>query len=561
MSEIKNAGGASGAAVQGAGGIEAQGVAGLKQHDMKMSSIVFMIYCLVAAGAFGIEEMIPESGPGITLTMLIVFPIIWAWPISNMVAEAGSILPSEGGVYVWVREAFGEFWGFQAGWWNTVSIYITNGVYTALVVGYSSQYIDMSDSTAFILKMVMILIFTVVNLLGIREVGMVSTILSVLILLAFAAVAVVGFLNWQYNPLEPYVAEDLSLLDGVGGSIAICVWMYCGYECISTMAGEVKNPQIIPKGLLLAMPLIALTYVLPTLGGLASVGQWDSWSTEGGADSVGYASVLTENLGQAWGYAFLFIAIISQCAIFNTYLASGSRGFFVLADDNLCPRFLVKVSKTRGVPYVGVLSLAVVTALLAQYGFKTLVMAEVIFILALYIILPLAVIQLRKKIPVSERKGCYVMPGGKAGLYFFTGLPLVISIVAFYLNGTDYFLIGILGASTGPLFYLICKWIYGGMTKNDPIAYPLNPRTKLAVGDTFRLAVYGLAAGVMAVTGALFLAWYEGEEGAAYYAEEAESAFFTDFWWMLDLLRGIGIGLLVFAALMFLVGRRVEKRR
>ena len=104
------------------------GVAGLKKHDMKVSSIVFMLYCLVAAGAFGIEEMIPESGPGMTLILLAVFPIIWAYPISNMVAECGSVMPSEGGVYVWVKEAFGEFWGFQAGWWATVSTYITNEI-------------------------------------------------------------------------------------------------------------------------------------------------------------------------------------------------------------------------------------------------------------------------------------------------------------------------------------------------------------------------------------------------------------------------------------------------
>ncbi|MDR2175196.1 MAG: APC family permease [Synergistaceae bacterium] len=527
---------------------------------MRISSIIFMIYCLVAAGAFGIEEMIPAGGPGITLTMLIVFPLIWAWPISNMVAEAGSVLPSEGGVYVWVREAFGEFWGFQAGWWNTVSIYITNGVYTALVVDYTSQYVEMSDTVAFALKMIMILIFTAVNLLGIREVGAVSSVLSVLILLAFGTVAVVGLLNWSQNPMTPYIAEDLSLLEGIGGAVPICVWMYCGYECISTLAGEVKNPQVIPKGLLLAMPLIALTYVLPTLGGLASVGRWESWSTEGGTDSVGYATVLAENLGPFWGYAFLFVAIISQCAIFNTYLASGSRGFFVLADDNLCPRFLVKVGRKRGVPYVGVLSLAAVTALLAQYGFKTLVMAEVIFILALYIILPLAVIRLRSKIPVSQRKGCFVMPGGRLGLYFFTGLPLIISFVVFYLNGTDYFLIGIVGASTGPVFYLICKWIYGGMTKNDPVAYPLNPRTRLAPGDTLRLAVYSLTAGLMGLTGSFFLSWYEGDWGPEYYAEEAESVFFSDFWWMIDALRIVGIVLLCIALVLFFVGRVVERK-
>ena len=112
-----------------------QGVAGLKKHDIKVSGIVFMLYCLVAAGAFGIEEMIPEAGPGMTLLLLCVFPFIWAYPISSLVAECSSVMPSEGGVYVWAKEAFGEFWGFQTGWWATVSTYITNGVYGRLVNG------------------------------------------------------------------------------------------------------------------------------------------------------------------------------------------------------------------------------------------------------------------------------------------------------------------------------------------------------------------------------------------------------------------------------------------
>ena len=539
------------------------GVAGLKKVDMKVRSIVFMIYCLVAAGAFGIEEMIPSAGPGITLIMLIIFPFIWAWPISNLVAEAGSVLPSEGGVYVWARDAFGEFWGFQAGWYNTISIYITNGVYTALVVGYVSQYVDMAESTQFILKIAMILVFTIINLLGLREVGAVSSFLSVCIIIAFGIVALVGFLNWNYNPMEPMIAEDLAPMEAINGSLAICIWMYCGYECISTLAGEVKNPQTIPKGLLIAMPLIALTYVLPTIAGLASVGNYESWSTEGGADSIGYASVLTENLGEAWGYAFLFIAIVSQCAIFNTYLASGSRGFFVLADDHLCPKVLVKVSKKRGVPWVGILSLAVVTALLAQYDFTTLVMAEVVFILALYIILPLSVWKLRKKYPIEERKkkGLFVMPGGKGGIYFFAGIVLLISIVAFMINGTDYFLIGIIACATGPIFYAICKWAYGGISKRDPENYPLNPKTKLAVGDSYNFAIYGLFSGILSFVGSFILRITEGEWGEEYYATEGESSLFDNFYWMLDMLMYIGIGLIVFGIVMLIIGKKVEPKR
>lgn len=56
-----------------------QGVAALKKHDIKVSGIVFMLYCLVAAGAFGIEEMIPDAGPGMTIILLCVFPFVWRW--------------------------------------------------------------------------------------------------------------------------------------------------------------------------------------------------------------------------------------------------------------------------------------------------------------------------------------------------------------------------------------------------------------------------------------------------------------------------------------------------
>ena len=496
-----------------------QGVAGLKKHDIKVSGIVFMLYCLVAAGAFGIEEMIPETGPGMTLILLAVFPIIWAYPISNMVAECGSVMPSEGGVYVWVKEAFGEFWGFQAGWWGTVSTYITNGVYVALVAGYVSQMIPMSEAAIFILKLGMIALFTFINLMGLREVGKVSTVLSIAIVCAFALVAVVGLINWQTNPVTPMMPEDYNFFDSLSGGICICVWMYCGYECISNMAGEVKNPQVIPKGLLIAMPLVALTYILPTLGGLASLpaGSWENWSTEGGfnAESVGYATILTEHMGQAWGYVFLVIAIVSQCAIFNTYLASGSRGFFVLADDNLCPKFLVKVSKKRGVPYIGILSLAIVTVILCQSDFTTLVSTEVVFILALYIILPLAVIKLRKDIPVEERvkRNLFVMPGGKAGLAFFCGAPIFISIVALLVNGTDYFVTGLIATASGVIVYIIVKKIYGGLYKQDPIRYPLNPKTKLCQGDTVRIGSYLMIAGFSAFLAQFWLSWYEVSYG------------------------------------------------
>ena len=539
-----------------------QGVAGLKKHDIKVSGIVFMLYCLVAAGAFGIEEMIPESGPGMTLILLMVFPVIWAYPISNLVAECGAVLPSEGGVYVWVKEAFGEFWGFQAGWWATVSTYITNGVYVALVAGYVSQMIPMSEIAVHAVKIGMILIFTIINLMGLREVGKVSTILSVLIVMAFAMVAIVGFINWQTNPMEPMLPEGYSVFDGVGGGICICVWMYCGYECISNMAGEVKNPQVIPKGLMIAMPLVALTYVLPTIGGIASLpeGSWEFWSTEGGfgGESVGYATVLTANLGQVWGYVFLAVAIVSQCAIFNTYMASGSRGFFVLADDHLCPQFLIKVSKKRGVPYVGILSLAVVTFILCQSDFTTLVSMEVVFVLALYIILPVSVLKLRKKIPLEKRKerGLFFIKGGKAAMIFYAGFPMVIAVIALLINGTDYLTTGLMALCTGPVAYYILKRVYKGFTVNDPENNPINPKTRMAVGDTVRLGVFMICAGAMAFLGQFWLKWYEIDYGE--WGPDDYDVFANSIPQVIECLKWIGLAVLVIGIILVLIGRKKD---
>lgn len=538
------------------------GVAGLKKHDIKVSGIVFMLYCLVAAGAFGIEEMIPESGPGMTLILLMIFPIIWAYPISNLVAECGAVLPSEGGVYVWVKEAFGEFWGFQAGWWGTVSTYITNGVYVALVAGYVSQMIPMSDIAVEAIKIGMILIFTIVNLMGLREVGKVSTILSILILLAFALVAAVGIINWQTNPMEPMLPEDYSIFDGVGGGICICIWMYCGYECISNMAGEVKNPQVIPKGLMIAMPLVALTYVLPTLGGLACLpeGSWESWSTDGGFEgqAIGYATVLTTYMGQAWGYVFLVIAIVSQCAIFNTYLASGSRGFFVLADDHLCPQFMVKVSKKRGVPYIGILSLAVVTFILCQSDFTTLVSMEVVFMLALYIILPISVLKLRKKLPIEKRmeRGLYYIKGGKGAMIFYAGFPIVISVIALLINGTDYLAMGLIAICTGPVAYYILKRIFGGLSVNDPEHNPVNPKTKLAAGDTVRIGVFMICAGAMAFFGQFWLKWYEIDYGE--WGPDDYDVFANSIPQVIEYLKWIGLAVIVAGVIVALVGRKKD---
>lgn len=538
------------------------GVAGLRRQKIKTPGVVFMIYCLVAAGAFGIEEMIPVSGPGLTLLMLVLFPIFWAFPISEMVAELGSVLPSEGGAYVWAREGLGEFWGWQVGFWGTFSTWLQQAMYVVLVAGYMEKFIPLTPAGSFGIKLLMILIFTVINLLGIREVSQVSTVLSIAVLVGFAVVAVVGFANWQYNPVEPFMHPESGLVDSLGGSICIAVWMYCGYETMANVAGEIEDPQVIPRGLIIAMPIIALSYFLPTLAGIASVGQWESWATDG-ENAVGYMDVLITYLSPVCGFCFMFIAILSQCSIFNAYIASGSRGFFVMADDHLFPGFLVRLSKKRKVPAVSIIIMAFFTVLLCQWDFTTLVMATTPLMLYLYIAMAVTTRRLRKIYPVEERKakGLFVIPGGNAGLNFVTVLPVVISITAIYVNGTEYFISGFLMLFISLVGYLICKWTYGGLYLLDPEKYPVNPRTRLARGDVKQISIYIILCGIAALAGSVLLYLYEGEWGEEYYLEEYGSGFFSDFWGMLSACRWGGIALILVGAAVLIIAGKLEKTK
>jgi amino acid transporter len=540
---------------------------GLKKHEIKVSTVVFMIFCLCAAGAYGIEEMIPESGPGLTLVMLIVLPFIWSTPLGLVAAELGSARPQEGGYYKWVQEALGEYWGFQAGWWRTISIYIDNTLYVILAGGYIANTWNLSWGAEMGFKIAMILFFTWINIRGVKDVGVVSTVLSVLVIIAFGMVAICGFMNWTQNPFIPFTADgEIMGVSGiafadwvyyVGMSIALGMWMYSGYESMSTIAGEVSNPQVIPKATLITVPLIVCVYIFPTMGGLASLGQYENWGTEAG--TIGYADVVTHYWGQGFGIFFVIVAVLAQCSIYNTYIASGSRGFFALADDHLAPPILVKCDKKHGVPYIAVLSVAIVNIILCQFAFTTVVVIDVFLLVSAYVMIFISAMILRKKIPQEELK--FKIPGGYGFLCVLCIVPCIVAFMAFFINGTDYFIGGMLGIVSGPILYIIWKKMYGGLAKKDSNLYPLNPRTGLAVGDLKRIAFNFFILAFMGALAVPWLNWFEGDWGADYYLETYESGLFSNFEGMLGAIQAVSIIFAIIGIVFFILGTKIEPKK
>ena len=520
---------------------------GLKQYEMKTSTVVFMIFCLCAAGAYGIEDMIPNAEPRLTLVMLIVLPFVWSTPMGLVASELGSAIPEEGGFYKWVQRGCGEFWGFQAGWWRTTSIYIDNTIYVVLAGSYVSSVIDLTPIEEYLFKASIIVCFTYINIRGIKEVGAVSTVISILVMIAFAMVAAFGFANWQSNPFEPFIPPDQTLFQSIGAGIAIGIWMYSGYESMSTMAGELEDPQVIPKATLITVPLIMAVYILPTMGGLASIGSWSDWASEGG---LSYSDVVANHV-PSLGILFVFIAVIANLSIFNTYITSGSRGFFALAEDNLAPRALVKCSKERGVPYIAVLSLGAFSLFLCMFPFEVIVVVDVMLFMAAYVLIFISAGILRIKEPDLDRP--FKIPFGTKGFIAMCASPICIAFLALFINGTDYFVGGMLALLSGPIAYFIFRRKYGGLTMNDPVRHPVNEKTGLAIGDTKRMVwMFGIFT-VIGIIAIFFLPWYEDPQ---YYTDEYGIEGLFDI--LMSGIRWITAALGVLTAALLVIARRVE---
>ena len=525
---------------------------GMKKKHFALPTMVFFIYCACAGGAFGIESMISSSGPGLTLLLLVLIPILWAMPIGLYCSELSNLVPVDAGPYVWSKMAFGEFWGFSMGFWMALANYLTGPAYVVLAVDYIGMYVPLTPVTAFLCKAVFILIFMIINLRGLEEVSIASTIFCIIILLAFTAVTVVGLANWTNDPFEPFMVEGDNAFSSWGTGLAIGVWMYCGYVAISFLGGEVENPQIIPKGMKIAIVIITLSYLLPTLAGIVSTGPWSEWGI-----SLDYSSVLSEHVGTWAGAAFMIAAVIAQCSIFNALITSSSRSFIPMGQDNFCPKFLSKLSPNRKVPVIPIVLAAVVNLILVNLNFEILVtiLSPVLFVL--YVGLSFAYVKIRKEYPVEKRGDLYYVKSKLAPIYICGG-PLIIGVISFYVNGTEHFLLGFIAIIAAVIFYPICKWIYGGLYKKDPENNPINPKTKLALGDIERFGFFFLLFGFVCTVGSFFLVWYEGSWGPAYYLETYGSGIMSNFWLMIEIARWAGIIMLALGVIFLIIGKKFD---
>jgi amino acid transporter len=409
--------------------------------------LVFVMFSYTTGGPFGLEDMVTTSGPGMALIYLLVLPFFWSIPVSLVSAELTTAMPVEGGFYRWTRAAFGDFWGFLAGWWNWSASFLLGGAYAVLFTDYLTYYFPgITGWKHYLVSVGLIAVITWINVRGIQMVGKVATALEIFIFVPVMVMIGIALLHWHHNPFMPLVPPHQSGFKIFGVGLAIGLWSYSGYEQVSTVAEEVENPQRnYPRALALVVPLSIAAYFLPTFAGLASAGEWQKWHTGFFSDAGGM-------IGGAWlGTWMTLAAMVCNIALLNGTVLTATRMPFAMAEDGYLPSALTRRHTRYGTPWIAIVVSAMIYALLAWQSLGQLISVYIWLRSATTVLTVLSAWKLRRVRPEMPR--AFVIPGGQWGLIYVVAAPVVMAIVA--LLGSDRFATigGAIAMVLGPVVY------------------------------------------------------------------------------------------------------------
>ena len=362
------------------------------------------------------------------LAMWVVAWVIFFVPLVLAVIELSSRYPEEGGLYVWVKQAFGEFGGFMAGWiyWSSDLPYLPSILYFAaanalFLGGAHARELSASPGYFIAFSLVGLALGLVLNLVGVDiakwlyNIGSLGTWVPALILIGAGTIA-----WWKFGSATPINLHTIRPSTGLKDLIfwATIVYAMSGAESASFMGDEIRDPRrTIPRGLLTAGVVITICYIAGTLCVLLALPKEQVNGLEGIMQAIARS---TERVG--WGGLVPFAAILlvlSSLGCVAAWLAAMSRIPFVAGIDRFLPPAFAKLHPRWGTPYVPLLiqaGFAAVCVFLGQAGtsvrgaYDVLLSMTIIVYFVPYVMVFAALIKLQ-----GEPAGTDVIriPGGK----------------------------------------------------------------------------------------------------------------------------------------------------
>jgi amino acid transporter len=369
--------------------------------------LVAATFFMVSGGTYGTEDIVHGAGYGRAILILLLTPLLWSLPTAFMIGELSSALPFEGGYYAWVRRAMGNFWGFQEAWLSLVASIFDMAIYPTLFVLYLDRLFPwfQQGHRGLYVGMAVVVACALLNIAGVKVVSHTSLWLFFALSAPFLAIICVapfkiGALAVATNPSK----SDVGILTG----LLICMWNYMGWDNASTIATEVEKPQrTYPRAMLLAVVIVAISYIIPVAAMWMTGLPASSWDTGFWADIAGILGGPLLRFGLALG------GMISGFGMFNALVMSYSRLPLAMAQDGMLPKVFGKLHPKSKAPWVAIVVLACFWMPCLLLGFERLVTLDILIYGTSLFLEFLALAVLRFTEPNLKRP--FRVPGGLFG--------------------------------------------------------------------------------------------------------------------------------------------------
>ncbi|MGQ0561480.1 MAG: APC family permease [Gemmatimonadota bacterium] len=318
-------------------------------------------------------------------------------------AELAAIFPRSGGIYVFLREAYGPLPAFLFGWTELLVIRPSAlGAIAMIFARYAAALFGLPAESVRWLAIAAIVLLALAN---VRSVVFASAIVNVTTAAKIVALAGVALIAFAFgNPAQGALVEPFAFAPnswgGFGVALIAVLWAYDGWADLTFVAGEVKDPErTMPRALLLGTGLVVLLYLLVNLAYLYVLPTADMAGSE-----IVAADAARRIFGAVGASVIAALVMLSAFGALTGSTLTGPRILYAMADDGLFFRPIAWVHRKYQTPYTAILlTSGLGVGYVSIRGFERLAGDFILGIWPFYALAVGAVFILRRRRPELER--------------------------------------------------------------------------------------------------------------------------------------------------------------
>ncbi len=408
-----------------------------------IAAVILVASNMLGSGIYMLPAILANVGSisiiawGITLIGIFALALVFA--------KLALLVPSGSGIYAYVKEAFGNFTGFQINFIYSIANWVALVSLLIVVTGYLGKIFPIfnQQSIATLTQLIIIWIFIFLNLCGARYVGIVQSITFIFGLIPILFVAIFGWKWFSINTfIQSWQVAHVSSASAINMCFNTIIWSFIGIESACVVSKVISNPKRnVPLATIFGVSLgaaICMSTCTVMMGVIPNQVLAKS--------NAPFADFLVTIFNFKYLMFFLcIIAITNCCGAISGWILVTVQTIKAASEDNLFPNFLAKTNK-NGIPSRALLLIGIVMSIIviltsspnAQTQFNKIINISVILYLIPYICSAFAIIQIGKNriIPKSQYIS-YVILGIISGLFCIWSIinaDLSVSLSAFILT-------------------------------------------------------------------------------------------------------------------------------